>query len=93
MPLKSRWRPARLSEKLLQIRNQLGLSQNEMLRHLGIDDEFQRQAISSYERGEAEPPLPILLSYAQAAGVSTDVLIDDGRELPKKLPATGKDKK
>ncbi|MCI0664149.1 MAG: helix-turn-helix domain-containing protein [Acidobacteria bacterium] len=87
MSLKSRWKPVRLPEKLLQIRKQLNLSQNEMLRHLGIEDEFHRQTISQYERAEAEPPLPILLLYAQAAGVSTDVLIDDSRELPKKLPA------
>jgi transcriptional regulator with XRE-family HTH domain len=87
MSLKSRWRPARLPEKLFQIRTALNLSQNGMLRHLGIDDEFARQAISSYERGEAEPPLPILLLYARSVGISTDVLIDDLLELPKRLPA------
>jgi transcriptional regulator with XRE-family HTH domain len=91
MSLKSRWRPRRLPEKLLAIRLQLGLSQNEMLRKLGIQDEFQRQTISAYETGKAEPPLPILLLYAQAAGITTDVLIDDQRDLPKKLPARGKD--
>jgi transcriptional regulator with XRE-family HTH domain len=84
--LKARWKPINLPHKLLQIREGLGLSQNELLRHLGIEDEFLRQAISKYEQGKAEPPLPILLLYAQAAGVSTDVLIDDSRELPKKLP-------
>ena len=33
-----RRRPKRLAEKLLQIRNVLGLSQPEMLRRLGIED-------------------------------------------------------
>jgi transcriptional regulator with XRE-family HTH domain len=86
MSLKSRWKPESLPKKLLQIRKALELSQNEMLRHLGIQDEFKRNTISSYERGEAEPPLPVLLLYARAAGITTDLLIDDSRELPKKLP-------
>lgn len=90
MSLKSRWKPRNLPKKLVQIRKLLKLSQNEMLRHLGIDDEFDRQSLSSWERGYAEPPLPILLLYAKAAGVSTDLLIDDTRELPKKLPAEKK---
>lgn len=83
----SRPKPARLAEKLLQIRNTLGLSQNEMLRHLGLADELFRSSISKYEIGTREPPLPILLKYAQAAGVCVDVLIDDLANLPKKLPA------
>jgi transcriptional regulator with XRE-family HTH domain len=90
VPLKSRWRPVKLSSKLLQIRKDLKLSQDGMLRRLGIQDEFDRRAISSYERGKAEPPLPILLLYAEVAGVSTDVLIDDARELPRKIPANKK---
>jgi hypothetical protein len=33
--------------------------------------------ISQYEHGTREPPLPVVLKYAQLAGISTDVLIDD----------------
>jgi transcriptional regulator with XRE-family HTH domain len=88
MSLKSRWKPVLLPKKLLQIRIQLKLSQNEMLRYLGMENDFNRQTISAYETGKAEPPLPVLLLYARAAGVSTDVLIDDGRELPKRSPAS-----
>lgn len=40
----SRPKPARVAEKLLQIRTALGLSQNEMLRHLGLDDELFRSS-------------------------------------------------
>jgi transcriptional regulator with XRE-family HTH domain len=79
-------RPARLAEKLVAIRSALGLSQNEMLVRLGLADEFGRNYISAFELGTREPPLPVLLRYAQAAGVWVDVLIDDGLELPAKLP-------
>jgi transcriptional regulator with XRE-family HTH domain len=87
MSLKERWKPQRLPEKLLYIRKALNLSQNEMLRHLGMQEEFTRKSISSYERGEAEPPLPVLLLYANAAGITTDILIDDKRDVPDRLPA------
>ena len=80
-------KPARLSEKLLQIRIALGLSQNGMLRQLGLAEESFRSSISGYELGTREPPLPILLSYARVAGVYVDVLIDDGLDLPAKMPS------
>jgi transcriptional regulator with XRE-family HTH domain len=86
----SRWarqRPERLAEKLLQIRQALGLSQNEMLRLLEPEDDVSYKKISDYERGEREPSLITLLQYARAAGVSADVLIDDRLDLPAKLPA------
>jgi transcriptional regulator with XRE-family HTH domain len=78
--------PARLTEKLLQIREALGLSQNGMLRRLGIEDDYDRATISGYERGVREPPLPVLLEYARAANVYIDALVDDKVDLPKKLP-------
>ena len=82
----SRPKPARLAGKLLQIRTTLGLSQNEMLRHLGLADDLFRSSVSKYELGTREPPLLILLRYAQAAGVCVDVLIDDLVDLPKNIP-------
>lgn len=82
----SRPKPERLAEKLLRIRIALGLSQNEMLHHLGLADELFRSSISKYELGMREPPLPILLKYSQAVGVCVDVLIDDLADLPQKLP-------
>jgi transcriptional regulator with XRE-family HTH domain len=36
-----------------------------------------RSSIAGYETGEREPPLPVLLKYAQFAHVVVDVLIDD----------------
>lgn len=83
-------KPERLAEKLLQIRSALGLSQSEMLRRLGFDDELWYTQISAYETGRREPPLVILLEYARAANVSTDVLIDDELDLPARLPSKPK---
>lgn len=78
-------RPARLGRKLLTIRLALGLSQTGMLRRLWLD--LDPSAVSGYELGTREPPLPILLMYARAAGICVDVLIDDEQELPTKLPS------
>jgi transcriptional regulator with XRE-family HTH domain len=84
----ARLKPERLAEKLVQIRTGLGLSQNELIKRLGV--ELTQNRISEYETGKGEPPLPILLLYARAVNVSTDVLIDDELDLPAKLPAKQK---
>jgi transcriptional regulator with XRE-family HTH domain len=86
----SRRRPAKLGEKLLHIRLALGLSQNEMIRHLGLADELSQSNISGFERGVREPSLLVLLRYARVAGVYADSLIDDSVSLPEKLPASSK---
>jgi len=88
----SRPKPARLAEKLAQIRSTLGLSQDEMLARLGLSGVggLFRSSISGYERGTREPPLPVLLEYARAANVSVEALIDDGLDLPVRLPASPK---
>jgi transcriptional regulator with XRE-family HTH domain len=83
----ARPKPSRLGEKLLKIRNGLELSQDQMLERLGLAKWLYRSAVSGYELGTREPPLPVLLKYAEIAGVWVDVLIDDDLELPKKLPA------
>jgi transcriptional regulator with XRE-family HTH domain len=80
----ARLKPKRLAEKLVQIRTMLGLSQNEMIRRLGVD--LTQNRVSEYETGKGEPPLPILLLYARAVNVSTDVLIDDEMDLPAMSP-------
>lgn len=83
-------KPARLPEKLLQIRLALELSQDGMLQRLGISEKLSRTTVSAYEVGTGEPPLPVLLEYARAAGVWVDVLIDDELNLPEKLPSPTK---
>ena len=90
MGKKARMRQERLAEKLLEIRNALGLSQSEMLKRLGFEDVIDYKRISEYELGRNEPPLAVLLSYARTVNVSTDVLIDDELDLPANLPAKPK---
>jgi transcriptional regulator with XRE-family HTH domain len=80
----ARPRPARLSEKLLTIRQGLDLSQTEMCKALELEVDYS--AISNYELGTREPPLGVLIKYARLAGISTDVLIDDSFDLPGVLP-------
>ena len=86
----ARPRPSRLAEKLLQIRNALGLSQTEMHRRLGVEDLVEYHSISKYELNKNEPPLVILLEYARLANVYVEVLIDDELDLPAKLPSAKK---
>jgi transcriptional regulator with XRE-family HTH domain len=81
----SRPKPARLAVKLLSIREALGISQAEMVKRLNYP-RIHPAHISGYERGEREPPLPVLLRYARMVGISTDVLIDDEMDLPARLP-------
>jgi hypothetical protein len=61
-----------------------------MLRALELEEELARTAISSFELGEREPPLHVILGYARLAGVCTDTLIDDDIDLPEKLPSRPK---
>ncbi len=82
----ARPKPKRLAEKLLQIRNALGLSQPQLHRQLGIEDLVDYNEISKFELGKREPYLQILLQYARLAGVHTEALIDDTLDLPAKLP-------
>ena len=82
----ARAKPRRLAEKLLQIRTGLGLSQNELLKHLGLDEQLSRGIVSEFERGRREPSLLVLLKYARAAGVSMDLLVDDALDLPEQIP-------
>jgi transcriptional regulator with XRE-family HTH domain len=82
----ARLRSERLAEKLRQIREALGLSQNELIRRLGLEEVIYQSNVSGYESGEREPPLPILLKYAEAAGVCLDVLANDDLDLPARLP-------
>ncbi len=81
-------RPERLAGKLRQIRLALGLTQSEMLKRLGVEDQIDSARISGYELGLREPPLMILLQYARVAGVYVEDLIDDELDLPAKLPGT-----
>jgi transcriptional regulator with XRE-family HTH domain len=84
MDLRRRPRPAKLANKLRQIRQVLGLSQSELVRRM--DENMHYGRISEYELGKREPPLRVLLAYARVAGIHMEDLVDDNLALPAKLP-------
>jgi transcriptional regulator with XRE-family HTH domain len=87
-PKPKRKKPARLAEKLLTIRKLLGLSQDGIIRRLGLEDEIGRDYVSKFERGLLEPTLNVLLAYARVmsatgSGEFLEALIDDAMNLPR----------
>lgn len=87
----SRARPKRLAEKLAAIRNNLGLTHEELIAKLDCPDiPLYRASISQYESGKIEPPLPVLLRFARLANIYVDVLIDDEINLPMQIPSLKK---
>ena len=55
-------KPKRLAEKLRLIRENLSLSQSEILEKLGFGEQLFRSNISQYELGRREPSLLVILS-------------------------------
>lgn len=74
-------RPQNLARKLREVRNSLGLSQNELIALFGISDSLTQAEVSAFEQGKRVPPLLILLRYARAFRVNVDDLIDDEIDL------------
>ena len=84
MGLGRRARPKKLHLKLRRIRRVLELNHDEMAKKLverGADRTIRSSYVADFESGRREPSLLALLAYARLAGVSTDVLIDDGSKL------------
>jgi transcriptional regulator with XRE-family HTH domain len=84
------YKPSRLGQKVVEIRKGLGLSQNGLIRHLGLTEYLFQGDISAFELGNRIPDLRTLLLLANAVGVYVDVLIDDELDLPEKFPAKPK---
>ena len=92
----TRPRPSQLAAKLVGIRKKLDLSQNGMIRRMGLEDNLTQAEISAFERRIRQPPLYVLLEYARAAAGTTkagqgagdylEMLVDDSLSLPKRLP-------
>ena len=82
----ARQRPARLAEKLKKIRTTLGLSQTELHKSLGVEEDIPYTRISDYELDKNEPTLIVLLEYARVAGVHLETIVHDRLELPTNLP-------
>ncbi len=80
----ARNRPARLAEKLLQIRKALGLSQREIAERLaeraGVEITYKN--VSKYERDRSVPFIEVVLAYARLANVEMNQIVDDDLDLP-----------
>ena len=88
MGRRARFIPTRLPEKLIYIRKALGLTQHQLLKKLNLPDEILQTSISQYERGKIEPPIFVLLRYAEIANVWLEALVRDELNLPEKLPSS-----
>jgi transcriptional regulator with XRE-family HTH domain len=76
-------RPDRLAEKLLQIRETLGLTQKEMAERLskqaGVKITYRN--VSKYERDKSVPYIEIVLAYARLANVEMNQIVDDDLDI------------
>ncbi len=67
-----------LTEKLIVLREEKGLTQEEAAERL----EVSRQAVSRWELGTATPTIEKLKSLSRLYGVPLSTLLDDEEELP-----------
>ena len=70
--------PKLVAEKLLAIREKLGLSRLQLASLLRF---YKPVRIAEYERGVREPELIVLLNYAKVGRISLDVLANENLEL------------
>ena len=70
----------RFEEKIVELRKQKGLSQEELAEQLGVS----RQAISRWELGQTLPDIPNLLQLCEMFGVSADYLVRDEEQAAEK---------
>jgi transcriptional regulator with XRE-family HTH domain len=75
--------PKKLGKKLRQIREQLGMSQREIVGALNYRDTPLRSSqISQYENNQREPTMMLVLAYARLAKIPMEYLVDDKLKLP-----------
>ena len=75
------------SEKLMTLRKQAGLSQEQLADRLGVT----RQSVSKWESGAAFPELVKIISLSEMFGVSVDYLVKDYLEEPEQIVEEGMD--
>ena len=70
--------PKNLPKKLKEIRLRAGLTQTAIIRALNYKaSALYPSQISQFERGERQPPLLLVLAYAELGGTCLCVLADD----------------
>ncbi len=75
---RSRAMNIKFGDKLVRLRKQRGMSQEELAAKLGVS----RQAVSKWERGEASPDTYNLIQLARAYGTTLDELVGEDGETP-----------
>ena len=75
------------AEKLMTLRKQAGLSQEQLADRLGVT----RQSVSKWESGTAFPELVKLVTLSEMFGVSVDYLVKDYVEEPEQQRADSPD--
>ena len=76
----------RFEEKIVELRKQKGLSQEELAEQLGVS----RQAVSRWELGQTLPDIPNLLQLCELFGVSADYLVKDEEQTVEKSDQSAK---
>lgn len=71
-----------LSDKILSLRKQNGLSQGELAEKLNVS----QQAVSRWEVGSAQPDVSNVLQLSKLFGVTTDYLLNDDYESDCNVP-------
>lgn len=72
----------KLSDKIIKLRKQSGMSQEELAEKLNVS----RQAISRWEVGSAQPDASNVLQLSKLFGVTADYLLNDDYESDNDLP-------
>lgn len=73
----------KLSEKILQLRKQHGMSQEDLAEKLNVS----RQAVSRWEVGSAQPDASNVLQLSRLFEVTADYLLNDAYESDQDVPA------
>lgn len=73
----------KLSEKILSLRKQHGMSQEDLAGELNVS----RQAVSRWEVGTAQPDASNVLQLSKLFGVTADYLLNDNYESDHDVPA------
>lgn len=76
----------RFEEKIVELRKQKGLSQEELAEQLGVS----RQAVSRWELGQTLPDIPNLLQLCELFGVNADYLVRDEEQVTAKSDQSAK---
>jgi transcriptional regulator with XRE-family HTH domain len=72
-----------IANKLVKLRKQMGLSQEELAEKIGVS----RQAVSKWERSESSPDTDNLIALSKIYGISIDEMLDyDVDSKPKETP-------